>query len=397
MLVLAITDIPRIISLFEHVDDEQTEIILVSDLHRALDQLDNRNPDLVIFQNYLSGFSADIIYKHLCSQLKGRTIRFALISNTTITSLPDQFEIVLDPATPEPELISALHQLLGLTPPASTTAYTPDPQAEYAGTSYPVPASLPPHQTTDEPEPCTAPGIGKQGIISDFSLHLSATSNELQYEDQEKAEAPRLSAEQTDPQSFDLQEEEEAAPAWYTRPAVILSCCTLAAVIAISLIQNHFTQPASPKAGLVKPSPQAPHSTARKSNVPTKTAELSARPTQLSKLPSFIPRDGKDRHYANEHPGWELYRGQANEYRVFRNKEGIVRAVQVLDRSGAGIQESFYQQILSELAGTSGVTSVSTETKEGYEIKHGTVASLKLVQYRDAQGGRLRGFVITWP
>ncbi len=396
MLVLAITDIPRIISLFEHVDDEQTEIILVSDLHRALDQLDNRNPDLVIFQNYLSGFSADIIYKHLCSQLKGRTIRFALISGTTLASLPDHLEMVLDPGTPEPELTSALHQLLGLTAIPPSPAQTPEPQAEYTGTTYPVLLHSPPEQITDEPGTYTAPGIGKQGIISDFSLQLSATSTELQYEDQEEEEPPRLSAEQAAPQTIDLQAE-ETAPAWYTRPAVIVSAGTLAAVIAISLIQNHFNQSTSQKVGAVKPSPQVQHSTSRQSKPPAKAAEQPARPPQLSKLPSFIPRDSKDRQYTKEHPGWELYRGQANEYRVFRNKEGIIKAVQILDRSGAGIQESFYQLVLSELAGTSAVTSASTETKEGYEIKHGTVAALKLVQYRDAQGGRLRGFVITWP
>lgn len=41
--------------------------------------------------------------------------------------------------------------------------------------------------------------------------------------------------------------------------------------------------------------------------------------------------------------------------------------------------------------------TISSEVKEGYEIRRGTVAGLELLHYRDAQGGRLRGVVISWP
>ena len=69
----------------------------------------------------------------------------------------------------------------------------------------------------------------------------------------------------------------------------------------------------------------------------------------------------------------------------------------MIDRSGAGIQESFYISILKELAGATAMRPTSSEIKEGYEIRRGDLAGLQLVQYRDAQGGRMRGFVITWP
>ena len=69
----------------------------------------------------------------------------------------------------------------------------------------------------------------------------------------------------------------------------------------------------------------------------------------------------------------------------------------MIDRSGAGIQDAFYISVLKELAGATAMRPTSSEIKEGYEIRRGTVAGLELVQYRDAQGGRLRGFVVTWP
>jgi hypothetical protein len=118
---------------------------------------------------------------------------------------------------------------------------------------------------------------------------------------------------------------------------------------------------------------------------------------RLKTLPSFIPADSADPGYTEDNPGWTSYHGQANEFRIFREQDGTIKALQVIDRSGAGIQDTFYRSILKELAGASAVRTSSSEIKEGYEIRRGAVAGLELVQYRDAKGGRLRGIVITWP
>ncbi len=110
-----------------------------------------------------------------------------------------------------------------------------------------------------------------------------------------------------------------------------------------------------------------------------------------------MPLSGLDPSYGKEHPGWESYRGATSEYRVFREPDSTIKAIQVIDRSGSGMQESFYISALKELAGATAMRTTSSEIKEGYEIRKGEVAGLQLVQYRDAQGGRLRGFVVTWP
>ena len=124
---------------------------------------------------------------------------------------------------------------------------------------------------------------------------------------------------------------------------------------------------------------------------------LSHGPGRLRKPPSFLPLSGLDPSYSREHPGWQSYKGLTNEYRVFKEMDGTIKAIQIIDRSGGGIQDSFYTSALKELAGATSMRTTSSEIKEGYEIRKGEVAGLQLVQYRDAQGGRLRGFVVTWP
>jgi hypothetical protein len=75
MELLVITDIPRMTALFERVALVCPGLTLVNDIHRGIEDLDRRRPDLVIFQNRLSGLSADILHKHLKSRLGGRKTR----------------------------------------------------------------------------------------------------------------------------------------------------------------------------------------------------------------------------------------------------------------------------------------------------------------------------------
>jgi len=122
-------------------------------------------------------------------------------------------------------------------------------------------------------------------------------------------------------------------------------------------------------------------------------ARAGARP---SKLPDFIPRYGMDKQYSAANPGWERYKGQVTEFKVFREKESI-KAIQVIDRGGQGVPESFMKGVLRQVVKKPAFVLESAEKKDGYEIQRGRIAdNLKVVYYRDEQGGRLRAFVMTW-
>ncbi|KAB0671312.1 hypothetical protein F6V30_01635 [Oryzomonas sagensis] len=115
-----------------------------------------------------------------------------------------------------------------------------------------------------------------------------------------------------------------------------------------------------------------------------------------SKLPDFIPRYGADKSYGAANPGWERYKGQVTEFKVFREKETI-KAIQVIDRGGQGVPESFMRGVLHQVVKKPAFVLEATEKKDGYEIQRGRIAdNLKVVYYRDERGGRLRAFVMTW-
>lgn len=396
MLILAVTDIPRMTSLFEQFEGTNTEIILATDIHRAIDQFDNRNPNLVIFQNYLSGFSADILYKHFASRLNGRDIRFVLISNRPEDAGLEQFEAVLDSNGSTSALESALAQLIsGVRTSAETTTDHP------SGSDLLIPATIIPDHKPQCIDTEADTGIysrpvaaGKSAIISDFSLQLSATSNELQHQDTVEESDYRP----PDPTPNHLASEIDPAETVHSRlknPTYWLIGSTLLVVVAISLFQHRARVPDRTPKPEQKQAVQAVISSAQPPV--TQPAPIRATVPLSGALPGFIPVGNADKQYAKAHPGWELYRGQTNEYRVYRNKDAKIKAIQVLDRSGAGIQEAFFMQALKELSGDTTISQNSTEIKEGYEIKRGLMAGLQLIQYRDAQGGRLRGFVVTWP
>jgi hypothetical protein len=123
------------------------------------------------------------------------------------------------------------------------------------------------------------------------------------------------------------------------------------------------------------------------------SARTSARPTRL---PDFIPSYGLDKQYSAANPGWERYKGQVTEFKVFREK-GAIKAIQVIDRGGQGVPESFMKGVLHQVAKKPAFVLESSEKKDGYEIQHGRIAdNLKVVYYRDDHGGRLRAFVVTW-
>ena len=118
---------------------------------------------------------------------------------------------------------------------------------------------------------------------------------------------------------------------------------------------------------------------------------------RLTELPDFIPRSGFDKQYGAVNPGWERYKGHSTEFKVFREKNTI-KAIQVIDRGGKGVPEAFMKAVLKQVSKNPVFVPGATEKKEGYEILRGQLAdnTIKVVYYRDDQGGTIRAFVLTW-
>jgi hypothetical protein len=127
--------------------------------------------------------------------------------------------------------------------------------------------------------------------------------------------------------------------------------------------------------------------------VPAAAATTAARPTNL---PDFIPRYGFDKPFSVANPGWERYKGQVTEFKVLREGQAI-KAIQVIDRGGQGVPESFMKGVLRQVTKNPNLKAETSEKKEGYEIQRGRIAdNIKVVYYRDENGGKLRAFVMTW-
>jgi len=126
---------------------------------------------------------------------------------------------------------------------------------------------------------------------------------------------------------------------------------------------------------------------------PTPAASSGTRPTSL---PDFIPRYGFDKQFSAANPGWERYKGQVTEFKVLREAQAI-KAIQVIDRGGNGVPESFMKGVLRQVTKKPSLDIDSSEKKEGYEIQRGRISdNIKVVYYRDENGGKLRAFVLTW-
>ena len=417
MTVLAITDIPRMTDLFERLSRTREGLVVVSEIHRGIEELDKLKPAVIIIQNHLSGLSAEILLKHLKSRTGRRRCRFGLISpsETMDVETSARFEGIMDPSQADAELEAVLDALM--TPPERRPAApAAAPEDTVQDTEEPldegdqVAVRPPPADETAEDdrlpaEPLTygMPRRPNMSIISAFSRQLD------NHADEKPAPPPLTQVEYLHEGMHHHRDDllitdiEETPPPFYRRTWVQVLAFTLLVSVAVTAYQQR-SRTGKPEA---KPENQAkatavqadktykPHSTTNTA-APAKpfATHGSGRPKAL---PLFVPKADQHKGYDKEHPGWENYQGQTNEYRVFREQDGGIKSIQVIDRSGAGIQESYYVTVLKEVAGAAAMRPVSSEIKEGYEIRKGEAGGLQVIQYRDAQGGRLRGIVVVWP
>ena len=442
-------------------DDKNIRLRIVNNLEKGGEEIAIEKPDVVFVQTHLSGLSADILLMHLKKQLGRKRTRFVLLASPGQTSdaILKPYQGWLDTSAEDSKILSELQQLLvSLLSKPKKNDEPASPEPAVSSGSGPQPADspessalpgYPPVSNAVAPQLVTTelqfpvatpaapePSLEEQGITyaprqrlkiySEFNSSFdNAVDNTPEPETLEQA-TPSLTrewnAETIETVETKLTRSKRGAFLLWLVPVVV-------AVVGITYLQQQKPD-AKPEPKTAKSAPAAVTATAQspasaktpadttakpaaahqdadhmsdkavlsaiaenRPKNPAAAAPSGARPTTL---PDFIPRYGLDKQFSAANPGWERYKGQVTEFKVLREAQSI-KAIQVIDRGGNGVPESFMKGVLQQITKKPILTVDSSEKKDGYEIQRGRVTeNVRVVYYRDENGGKLRAFVLTW-
>ncbi|WP_224984782.1 hypothetical protein [Geomonas agri] len=115
-----------------------------------------------------------------------------------------------------------------------------------------------------------------------------------------------------------------------------------------------------------------PAPSALRSLTPAATAPAPAAPTATAQaagsFPGFVPKVPADAAYAAAHPGWELYRGDHKEFRIYR-EQGKVRAIQVLPEGKNDLNEGTLGRYFKEATGADLPPDGETRAQNGIAVE----------------------------
>lgn len=442
-------------------EDKNIRLRVVNNLEKGGEEIAIEKPDVVFVQTHLSGLSADILLMHLKKQLGRKRSRFVLLAapGQTKDSILRQYQGWLDTSTEDVQLLIDLHRLLAelLDKPKKAVKAAPaeapvsveikqqpvqpvskaetsallDRLAVVEGAAKPDEPDL---QLPAVSPATTEPSLEEQGITYAPRQRLKVYSEFNSSFDSAVNNVPEPeSVEQTVPlQQYDWNKESiETVDSRKKWSKVGIFLLWLAPVVAVVVVITYFQQgkpdkekvaptaitaPVSPAAVTAavaakpaaaiptQPAPAEPDRITDKDVLKAISESRSAKvqeppltsASRLTNLPDFIPRYGFDKQYGAANPGWERYKGAVTEFKLLREAKAI-KAIQVIDRGGNGVPESFMKAVLRQVTKVPRTTIETSEKKEGYEIKRGHISeNIKVVFYRDEAGGKLRAFVLTW-
>lgn len=127
-----------------------------------------------------------------------------------------------------------------------------------------------------------------------------------------------------------------------------------------------------------------------------KQATPSKSPPRENGLPSSIPLNSPDRDYPAAHPGWQRYRTESLEFRVFR-EESAVKAIQVIARREKAITAGFLASFLAEIAGKESFRVQSKGERDGLFVEKGRAGNTAdVIIYRRRPAGEIRALVVAY-
>jgi len=442
-------------------DERDVHLRVAISLEKGGEEIAADKPAMVFVQTHLSGLSAEILLMHLKKQLGRRRTRFVLLSQPEQVSPQalKQYHGHIDTALDDNSLFDAIREMVATlstksrkngeisAPPAAVSEPPLRPAAESDAVS-----SQPggdPRQSLDVPAAPRDTSLEDQGIIyaprPQLSVYSEFTSSFDNAVDSLPPSETSASSSMTAGQVWSGEHQEvmdAGLKSNHSKPKTFLFWLVPVLIVAVvvTILQQSKSGPkpidVSPSlrnlsaakkqpvsvetAGIRQESPSAAApavpvtvkvpaaENARQSSeqaLESAIAEKKESPQQVATaasakrpatLPDFIPRYGFDKSYGAANPGWERYKGAVTEFKIYREGASI-KAIQVIDRGGRGVPESFMKGALRQLAKAPSYAAKSSERKDGYEIQRGQVTeNLQAVYYRDVKGGRLRAFVVTW-
>ncbi|MBW4056502.1 MAG: hypothetical protein HIU83_14090 [Proteobacteria bacterium] len=450
--LLLITDVARLRKVFGRLtEDKNIRLRVVNNLEKGGEEIVIEKPDVVFVQTHLSGLSADILIMHLKKQLGRKRSRFVLLAapDQTNDTILKPYQGWLDTSADDGQMLSELHRLLAtllnkqkkngdaaeLEPVASAepaASFAPKPQPVSAVETSALLGDQPDSEATPPQEPnadlqfpvatpATAePSLEEQGITYAPRPRLTVYSEFNNSFDNAVSSTPEPEALDQETPSFAHDWDVENIDTIETKPArpkrstfLLWLVPVIVVVIVVTYLQQRSTASKTDSAAAKKPTAAvsaAPTASVDQDKIsdkavltdiagnrdPKSTAPAAPTDARPSRLPEFIPQSGLDKKFSAANPGWERYNGKVTEFKVLREANAI-KAIQVIDRGGQGVPEAFMKNVLRQITKTPDFSFETSEKKEGYLIQRGKVAkNIKVVYYRDENGGRLRAFVLTW-
>ncbi len=377
------------------------QLTIISSLASGIEQAAANHPDLLFVQGRLSGLSTEIVSRHVAGHVDlNRTISVIFVDPDEDPGMISPPQICLDLTLPDATLENHIVALLKAAQSSSAKESAPPPATasdEFIPDASPMPA--PPGQI-----PVVPPPDGT--VATRFEAELDT---ELARRQDDAAAAAPTPADV--PPSANVRPsvgQAEAAELAARSRRLIVTGAILTTLIAGALLATLLSVPKSPPSPKVTAAarPATPPAMVRRSTATRPAPEQrtsppgAALPTAKTPaplrdpLPSFVPADGRDPAYATANPGWERYQDARQEYKVFWEGERLM-AIQVIDKSGAGLSPAFFTKSMQELAGVRDYRMTGREVRDNHLVKKGLLGKRgSIIIYKDRGDSVLQAFVI---
>lgn len=373
--ILLISDQSRLHTIVSSACDLQEGTFrIASSLNQGLQEIGRDLPDILFLQNRLSGLSGAILIRHVRSQLDAAT-RLVLFTDGSADTPRSETagDIELDVSVSDAELSDAICEIIADQIAALQGEAEEPPQADAAAAAI---AYTPPAADADV-----------DSVTLSSGRHVSGAGTGFMADDTQDTREP-AAADDPPPRQATILSSSPPPIQWESKRvkaalAILSAACILGSGAFLLIRQS------------ARPLPTAAPSSSKAAGRPTPPPPVAAPKEALTApLPSFIPVQARDAGYSAANPGWERYTSSAREYKIFR-EQGVMKALQVLDRRNAGIDPAFFTSVLQDLAKVSDYRLESRETKGEFLMKRGQLTPTShVILYKSRSDKTLHAFVI---
>lgn len=436
--VLLLADTERVQRIFHDLAEQGVlQLQSASTLAQGEAELAASPPDFTFVQSRISGFSGEILLRHLDKNLPDGAGLLLLAGDAEDAAQAKKHgRVALDLALGDEMLERSIRALLAGEPlPAPAAADVPQAvrpapaktknapshktasdepalpgQPAAAEPSAALPDQEPQPPAAEEPPPVTADLTGASSPFEEVMLRASARVAPQKLGELEVAGRADMPTADPDRDGLPLSATEtaagpeEASPAPFVgesvasalrraeekktgrRPYLII--VPVLALIAIPLsyyLVGKRDAPAAP-VQIINPAPAA--------KTVVKQEPQAPRGRGKANLPPMLEGTRLDADYGKSHPGWVRYIGLRGEYKLFKEKD-LFKAMQVVAAGGGTIPDELFRKALKEFGGIDGYRVESSSQKGDYLVEQGAATGDAAVTiYRNKKDLKMKGFVV---